>query len=518
MGVLDWLGLREAADDPEMKRLKGEVETLSFRLEESYEQLSRMFSEDAGWSRIGEQTERDLTPEGRKQATQICRVMAIANPLIARAIAVRTGYIHGNGGIGVQAADGKETGTQDVNSVLQAFLDDPGNRAAFTGHQAHEEWEKRLATDGNVYAILFTNPQTGFVRVRTLDSLEVTDIITNPQDASEPWFYRRDYEETTIGERTSRVTTRQKTVWYPALGYTPTRRMPVIDGNPVDWSAAVHHTAVNKVGKYGLGDAFPAIPWARAYTGFLDDWAKLTKALARIAWKLSGKRSTAQQARAALNGLPEAGGVVGMDPNTQLEAVPKTGATIDAESGRPLATMVASAFGVPVTTLLSDPGQTGARAVAETLNQPTRLTMQGRRDVAQETYRAILNHVIDQAVLAPQGPLKGGIKVDPYTQRQEVVLGNDDDRTITFTWPDLDDVDVAVITKAIVDADATGKLPPLTTMRLLLRALGERDVDETLEQWTDDAGNFIDPTTSAGDAAVAAFERGEDPAEAIKKQ
>lgn len=55
-------------------------------------------------------------------------------------------------------------------------------------------------------------------------------------------------------------------------------------------------------------------------------------------------------------------------------------------------------------------------------------------------------------------------------------------------------------------------------MRLLLRALGERDVDETLEQWTDDAGNFIDPTTSAGDAAVAAFERGEDPAEAIKKQ
>ena len=238
MGVLDWLGLREAADDPEMKRLKGEVETLSFRLEESYEQLSRMFSEDAGWSRIGEQTERDLTPEGRKQATQICRVMAIANPLIARAIAVRTGYIHGNGGIGVQAADGKETGTQDVNSVLQAFLDDPGNRAAFTGHQAHEEWEKKLATDGNVYAILFTNPQTGFVRVRTLDSLEVTDIITNPQDASEPWFYRRDYEETTIGERTSRVTTRQKTVWYPALGYTPTRRMPVIDGNPVDWSGS----------------------------------------------------------------------------------------------------------------------------------------------------------------------------------------------------------------------------------------------------------------------------------------
>lgn len=511
MGIRNWLG-RQESTDPEVNQLKGEVNTLSFRLEESYEQLSRMFAEDAGWSKLGDQTERDLSPEGRKQAAQACRVMAIANPLIARGIAVRTGYIHGNGGIGVVAADGKETGTQDVNTVIQAFLDDPGNRAAFTGHQAHEQLERQLSTDGNMYAILFTAPDTGFVRVRTLDPLEVTDILTNPEDASEPWFYRRDYVETTIGERTAKVTTRQKTTWYPALGYNPTRKFPVIDGNPVDWSAAVHHTSVNKVGKYGIGDAYAALPWARGYTGFLDDWAKLTKALSRIAWKMSGKKNTAQQMRSQLNSLTEAGGTIGADAGTQLEAVPKTGATIDAESGRPLATMVAAAFGIPVTTLMSDPGQTGARAVAETLNQPTRLQMQGRRDVWTETYRAILNHVIDQAVLSPRGPLKGGVKADAYTGRQEVVLGNEDDRTITFTWPELDDTPIDVMVKAIVDADATQKLPPLETMRLLLRALGVRDVDEILDQFTDDAGNFIDPNVSAGDAAVDAYNRGDDPA------
>ncbi|MCI4012368.1 hypothetical protein [Brevibacterium sp. ZH18] len=518
MGMLERLGLREA-HDPEVDRLRGVVDSLEFKLEENANylgQLQASFAEDRGWSQIGDEGQREMTPEARRQAAELCRVFAISNPLVKRGLALRAGYVWA-GGVGIQAPDGKESGTQDVNSVVQNFLDDPGNRKAFTGAQAHVRMENQLGTDGMVYAVLFSNPKTGFTRIRTLDPIEMTDIITNPEDASEVWFYRRDYEESTIGERTAKVTTRQKTTWYPAMGHKPTRRFPVIDGNPVNWDAPVFMVAVNTVGKFGVGDAYAALPWARSYREFLEDWAKLMKSLARIAWKLSGKRSSAQQARSALNGLGEAGGIAAMDPNSQLEAVPKSGATIDAESGRPLATMIAAALGLPVTTLLADPGQTGARAVAETLDQPTRLEMNGRREVWTETYRAILGHVIDQAVLAPQGPLKGGVSVDAYTQQEEVILQGEADRTLTITWPDIDETPVDIMVKAIVDADATQKLPPLETMRLLLRALGVRDVDEILEAWTDDAGNFIDPNTSAGDAAVDAFNRGEDPVAALNK-
>lgn len=519
MGVREWLGLQES-DDGEAKRLRGEVDTMAFRLEEASNhigELERMYAEDASWQRLGSEGQQEMTQEGRRRAAELCRVMAIANPLIKRGLTLRAGYIFGGGGPGVQAADGVEAGTQDVNSVVQAFLDDPGNRKAFTGAQAHVELEGQLGTDGNIYPILFVNPKTGFTRVRTVDPLEVTDQITNPEDSSETWFFRRDFVETSIGERTSRVTTRQRTVWYPALGHKPVRKFPVIDGEPVDWNATVMQVRVNAIGKWGIGDAYAALPWAQSYRIFLEDWAKLMKSLARIAWKLSGKRSSAQQARSTLNGLGEAGGVAAMDPNSQLEAVPKSGATIDAESGRPLATMIAAALGLPVTTLLADPGQTGARAVAETLDQPTRLEMNGRREVWTETYRAILGHVIDQAVLAPQGPLKGGVSVDAYTQQEEVILQGEADRTLTITWPDIDETPVDIMVKAIVEADATQKLPPLETMRLLLRALGVRDVDEILEAWTDDAGNFIDPNTSAGDAAVDAFNRGEDPVAALNK-
>ena len=44
-----------------------------------------------------------------------------------------------------------------------------------------------------------------------------------------------------------------------------------------------------------------------------------------------------------------------------------------------------------------------------------------------------------------------------------------------------------------------------------------RDVDEILDQFTDDAGNFIDPNVSAGDAAVDAYNRGDDPAAVLNQ-
>jgi hypothetical protein len=53
-------------------------------------------------------------------------------------------------------------------------------------------------------------------------------------------------------------------------------------------------------------------------------------------------------------------------------------------------------------------------------------------------------------------------------------------------------------------------------VRLLLRALGVRDVDELLEDMTDDQGNFIDPNVTAGDVAAKAYRDGKDPAQALK--
>ena len=168
--------------------------------------------------------------------------------------------------------------------------------------------------------------------------------------------------------------------------------------------------------------------------------------------------------------------------------------------------MVAAGLGIPVTLLMGDPGTTGARAVAETLDQPMRLEFESRRELWTEAHRAILNHVIDSAVLAPQGPLKGTVSQDG--NRQTVNLAGDTERTLVFEWPRLDKLGEKDAIDAITAADSTGKIPPEVTARLLLRALKVRDVDEVIDDMTDDNGNFIPPDASTGDALIQAYHQG----------
>src|SRR5205085_2255542 len=122
-------------------------------------------------------------------------------------------------------------------------------------------------------------------------------------------------------------------------------------------------------------------------------------------------------------GASEAGATVASTPDVRLEAVSKSGATIDANSGKPLAGMAAAGLGVPVTMLLADPGITGARAVAETLDLPTVLEMGMRRLVWQGYLTELIQYVIDQAVLAPRGPLRGSLIRDDWGKLQMQLAG-----------------------------------------------------------------------------------------------
>ncbi|MFC0626177.1 hypothetical protein [Kribbella deserti] len=476
--------------------------------------------EDRGWTRLSMQAQHELSDSGRAQIRDLCRIMAVMNPLMKRGLSLRTAYIHGQG-VTMTVRDQSDDG-QDVNAVVQEFLDDPGNVKTFSGAQAHEEMERAAYTDGELAAALFTDPMTGRVQVRWLPVEQITDIITDPEDQVTVWYYKREYvERAVVGER---MTEMWRTVYYPALGYEPPagQRPRYIDGAEVKWDAPVRMVTVNRPtgSTRGIPDAFAAIPWARSYKEFLEQWSVLMKALARFAWQaktrgdraktVAGKISAAPGMEARGGNPAGVGSTVVTDPNTTLEAIPKTGATIDADSGRPLAAMVAAALDVPVTMLLGDPGMNGARAVAETLDQPTELTMTLRRALWTEFRMDILNHVIDWAVRAPKGALKGTVRRE--RNRVLVELPDNDDRTIDISWPDFKSTPVDTLVKAIVEADGTMKLPPLVTLRLLLQALKVDDIDEILDEVTDDEGNYKDPEATAGQAAVDAFRQGRDPA------
>ena len=451
--------------------------------------------------------------------------MAVASPMIKRGLALRIGYIWGQG-VTVTARD------EDIHALITTFWDDESNQAAFTSSQAQEENERALGTDGNFFLACFTNRITGRVQVRSTPFDEIQDIITNPEDRDDPWFYLRQYTTTVLeaGYAQGGTRTRQETrrVLHPAIGYRPRTRAKSIDGMPVHWDAPMLHVPVNRLDgwKFGIGDAYASLPWARAYEGFLTDWAKLMRSLAKFAWRLTGDRaSKAQRAVTAMaNTVPalgssgsDAGQLAGYGPGAHLEAIPKSGATLDSESGRPLGAMTAAGLGLPVTMLLADPGTTGARAVAETLDEPTRNEMGMRQKLWASVIDTLLSYVVDQAIKAPGGPLPGSVVWDPYTGREVITLADEAERAVIVEWPDLESESMKDLVESIVAADGTGKMPPLETARLLLAAFGVDDVEELLEAMTDEGGNWIDPDVTAGQAAVDAFRRGEDPAEALRR-
>lgn len=507
------LGLQEAASRSEDQVLEGVVHTLAGEMQslvqESFARLE-LARDNAGWTKLSEQYAADFTRDGLRNAAAQGRLFGVANPLIKRGREIRHAYIHGQG-CTIQA------GNAEVNAVVQAYLDDEGNRESLYGVQAKSRYEGTLYDEGNVFIANFTNPLDGRVQVRTIPFDEIQDVITAPGDKNTPWYYLRQWTEQV---QDSAMYDTHK-AYYPALGYQPLTKYRVINGVEVRWDAPVKHVKVNALEgwKYGIGDSYAAIPWALSHKGFLEDWALLMKALSKIAYTTTSKTAgEAQRKRTALKGLGEvpAGSTLNLTEDQKLEAVGKSGATIDAESSRPLATLVASALGLPVTILLADPGQTGARATAETLDLPTRLTMQARQDLHRDVQRALITYAIEQAVLAPRGPLRGLGKPLRDGDRLKVVFTDPDDNSLDISYPSLENTDVKVLMDAIVAADGMPDVPKLPLIRLALEVLKVENIDELLDEITDDDGKLIAADTSAGDVATKAFRNGDDPASALK--
>ena len=474
------------------------------QLDEALTDLQQlMVAEEKGWDLVGDD-KLEPAPKIRRARTVEARLAIAANPLIKRGVNLNIAYIWGQG-VTVTIRDEASTG-QDIQQVLTEFMDDPMNEPLWS-LEGQIDRENELAATGEVWLALPTTPR-GRVRVRPLDAGEITTIITDPEDRFTDWFYLREY---TLNKKTMRVL-------YPALGYRPAVRPELLDhdaavyidrpelaNTQIRWDSPVRKVLVNKLGRRGTGDVFAALPPAEAYRQFLGAWHKIMMSLARYVWRAKTKGDKAQQvAEKILANEGSIGRTTISDGTTGVEAINKTGATFDADSGRPLAGMVAAALGLPITMLLTDPGVTGARATAETLDEPTQLDKSVRRKIWTRVFQDVVGYVIDAKVRA--GALRGTITRDG--DREIVTLPEGDKRTVVVDWPPFDSTPVETLVKAIVEAQSTMVLDDLTILRLLLKALEVEDADELLTAATDAQGRFIPLDMRDMAARQAAEDRG----------
>lgn len=476
----------------ELARLRETVGILANNEEVLVERLAELelALEDQSWTALLGGDDRQFTKAAIDRISALSRIMAIKNPLIKRSVAVLINYTWGQG-INIEARD------PDINAVIQAFLDDPANQAELTSHQAAQDKDRELECDGNIFFVLFARPDTGRVRVRSIPLPEIVDVVTNPEDAKDPWFYLRSWTEREMNPATGRYKTTRRKAYYPALRHQPAGadRPEMIGRIPVYWDRPVLHVKIGGFSdwRYGISDVYASIDWARAYKEFMEDWATITRAYARFAFKMTtpgGKRGVAA-AKTRLGTTLGAQGGTGVETNppattgsmfiaqegVNLDPVKTAGATTRMEDGRRLLLMVVAGIGLPET-FLGD-ASVGTVATAESLDRPTELMMSNRQVFWRDVYDIIIDYVLLWAVKAPKGALHGQAKVVIDEDGERLVWPESANPHVSITFPPIVEINPASRIGAVMQGSAV--LPDQRYVaRLVLSALGEREIDEVL--------------------------------------
>src|SRR3990167_9201124 len=453
-----------------------------------------------------------------KKWLPISRHAYLRTPLIGSACDVIAHYVWGKG----VEREGRD---EDANAVVQDLFDDKGMRRALTRARARVARDSQLTYEGNIFFALYRNPGSGRVTARVIPTDQVTDIVCDPEDSTQPWLYRRRFTSrrpTNAGELASST----EDLWLPAYDYFPTTFPASLDGAPVradiNTGPVIYHLAIGGLADsvWGLPKTLSVLDWARAYKDFLSDWSSVVRSLSRFAWRATTPRWKSARVIAELesrfgvegasaifdeNPPPTTGSVAAMSDDVGLTPIPKTGATISADDAKALRLMVDAGMGIPDPILSGDPAQ-GTLATAKSLDRPTELMMMHRQAVWSEVFADLGTYAIESAAIAPAGQLSG--QVTFADGHRMVTYRGDFDPTIDVRFPPLleHDVDTAVRAVATVadilegsGADADEFRRFLT--REALSALGSDDIDDTIDRF------FPDGDASATAAAESEARR-----------
>jgi hypothetical protein len=426
-----------------------EIETFVTNLEQRNEELTGLISdemreagefgraqlalEDIGWKPLMGFAEdaNSFTLDGLKRASELCRAVATINPLIERALKVRTGYIWGSG----------------VSVVPTQFMAGPGRprtvnlepelpegvEEVLTGTLAQLELESTAATDGNLQFLVDRRTK----EIQRIPFDEVSEGVSQRGNRESLLFIRRTWNDWTLdldldtGVETSPVTNPKMSArgrtwhkvsqeggnvsnfafqdeWYPTpagLRKLGKGRGPKeIAGDKVNYDKILVHVPFNRLTgwRWGVPDVLPAVWWTRAYKEYLENCATLTKAYARFAWKVTSDKSrSVRRTAAAMAQSPRMDPATGQSLAVGASAVLGAGqdltavgrsAAVDFDAGRPLAAMIAAALDVPLPALTEDPSIAN-NAAATSLDTSTVLVMQARQKVMNEMFASIFKLV-----------------------------------------------------------------------------------------------------------------------------
>ena len=232
--------------------------------------------EDQGWVRLGKSAEMDSV--SRRAVVERARLYWHRDPLAKQAVRLWTDYSVGTG-MSFRAKDEK------AQTLLETFYKHRKNRKLL-GPQGQRKSSHKLLIDGEVFFTFFKGDPP---LLRRIDPLQISKIITHPEDEETPIYYQRDF---VIGNV-------PMTKFYRDWALEPKEEQEAgtlkdangqaIGGSQIVEDVVLYHVPLDPLGNRGNSLLTPALDWLREHRRFMQARVAITQALARFVMKAKVK-------------------------------------------------------------------------------------------------------------------------------------------------------------------------------------------------------------------------------------
>jgi len=330
----------------QIAELQHEVTVLKESFDEAAQALIRLRTEDEGWGIIGQVNKDDgFSLRVVKDVAKKAEIQSTGNPLLKAAFELRFNPIFGRG-FGIEG---------EIKPRYQRKLDNVSVKEVLFSDSGLDTIERTCFNAGNLFVAY--NRITGDMMRIPLS--EIHDRAVDPDFPARTAYYLWTHTRVDFDGNATPINE-----WLPVVEWVAAGKDNIdsVNRQPVnhDWTVIDMRVNVPSTGHWGIPDAFPALPYAWAYSQYIRNAASLLEALNLIAWRVVGKsKPQAQAAGITIAGHRKVGGIAAMTEGTTLDSMPRSG-QVDMNDGRPMAAMVASATGVSTNGLLAMSSGSGA--------------------------------------------------------------------------------------------------------------------------------------------------------------
>jgi len=231
----------------------------------------------------------------------------------------------------------------------------------------------------------------GQATIRRINPLEITEIISDPNDIDNVRYYKREWYDVQAKNHTNYYCSFANLKNEACIDASGTSRQKTDD-------ALVYHLAINDLGQRGNSYLMPVLEWIKLYRKFLASRVAIMLALARFAWKqkTKGGQAAVDARKAKLHEKDvKAGSTIIENEGVDTQPIKtESGAASAYQDGRQIKLQVAAGTGWPEQ-YFGDIS-IGNLATAKTVELPVQKMCESYQAIWQGAYEDIFQLILTQ--------------------------------------------------------------------------------------------------------------------------